>query len=323
MNLSYSSLETLHSCPRKFELEKVLVPEGTRSESLDLIVGKSAHAGIQQLLMGASLERAVWEAYKEFSLVPGISIEESNKKKSFTHVVMHIQKFMECPPEKLQGWQVAWIRNEHGVLRPAIEVGFRIMLPGGFHYRGFIDAILSNGTDFTALEIKTTGFENANPALWHNSFQGMSYSMVTDYLSCQSNVMQMFLALEFPKLGQTALDFWRSAKDKSSWLPSLAMDVQAINTYRKHNHFPMRGANCFQFFRPCAHLGICNLARPTDVVPARVESNTAYDFNFSLQDLLQFSEELNGQAPSSNRAIAIGHDRGSLEACTSAECGAA
>lgn len=318
MNLSYSSLETLHSCPRKFELEKVLVPEGVNGESLDLIVGKATHAGIQNLLMGASLERAVWEAYKEYSLVPRISIDESNKKKSFTHVVMHIQKFAECPPEKLQGWQVAWIRNEHGDVRPAIEVGFRIELPGGFFYRGFIDAILSDGVNFTALEIKTTGFENANPALWHNSFQGMSYGMVTDYLSGQANMMQMFLALEFPKLGQTALDFWRSAKDKTSWLPSLAMDVQAINTYRKHNHFPMRGASCFQFFRPCAHLGTCNLARPVAQIVPRMEMPTDYDFNFSLQDLLQFSEELNGQAPSSDRAIFVGHDRGSVEARPSA-----
>jgi len=320
MNLSYSSLETLHSCPRKFELEKMLVPEGVRDESLDLIVGKATHAGVQQILMGASLEKAVWEAYKEYSLIPQISIEESNKKKSFAHVVMHIQKFAECPPEKIQGWQVAWVKNEHGIVRPAIEIGFRITLPGGFFYRGFIDAVLTDGSSFTALEIKTTGFENANPALWHNSFQGMSYGMVVDYLSGQTNMMQLFLALEFPKLGQTALDFWRSAKDKASWLPSLAMDVQAINTYKKHNHFPMRGSACFNFFRPCTHLGICNLARPTGYITPKEEAPTDYDFNFTLQELLQYSEEQsNGtQQPHRHSANSLGHDRQQVEAYVSA-----
>lgn len=319
MNLSYSSLETLHSCPRKFELEKLLPPEGHTEESLDLIVGKATHAGIQQLLMGASLEAAVWEAYKEYSLVPGISIEQSNKKKSFSHVVMHIQKFAECPPDIFSQWQVAYIRNQHGEIKPAIEVGFRLALPGGFFYRGFIDAILTDGFNFCALEIKTTGFENANPALWHNSFQGMSYGMVVDYISKQLNVMQLFLALEFPKLGQTALDFWRSPKDKSSWLPSLAMDVQGIHMYKKHNHFPMRGSSCFNFFRPCIHLGICNLARPVvDHVP-KVEAPEDYDFNFTLQELLTFSEEIsNGAAPDFHGTKSVGHDRRSLEEGASA-----
>lgn len=290
MNLSFSSLELLHTCPRKFELNKLCAPDGAgEGESLDLIAGKATHSGIQALLAGKSLEHAVWEAYQEYSIRPNVDILERNKKKSFPLVVQHIIKFDMSAP--LSEWRLAKIKNHWGETKDAIELGFRIELPNGHFYRGFIDAILENADgEFAALEIKTSGFENANEALWQNSFQGMSYALIADLVTQKRNPQQLFLILEFPKLGQQVMRFWRSREDKLSWLPSLALDVNMLETYKKNRFFPMRGGSCFQYYRTCPHLGVCNLTRPEYTTEEKLEKPEDYDFNFTLDTLLNFAK---------------------------------
>src|SRR4051812_19339473 len=64
LNLSYSSLLTAHSCPRKFQLDKLgsisEVPESL-SESITFSYGHVVGLGIQMALERKDLEDILWE----------------------------------------------------------------------------------------------------------------------------------------------------------------------------------------------------------------------------------------------------------------------
>lgn len=301
LNLSYSTLELLHTCPRKLELEKLHTGEGLAEESIDLVCGSALGEGIQAILQGASIEKAVWLAYKRWlmprigkddngntiQLTEGLPLFAANKKKSFPILVMTLQKFFHARPEQLDGWNLATLPSG----RPACEVGFRIKLPNGSTYRGFIDAVLCrpsssfpSGVEYAALEIKSDGTENVPRAKYENSFQGASYALIVDVITRQINPITFYGIFEFPKLGTQVFDFWKSPADKLTWLPSLALDQQMIDMFAEHQHFPMRGGECFKFFRPCKFLGVCNLPRPTQYVQGKDEPDSMYDFNFTLAE---------------------------------------
>lgn len=293
MNLSYSTLELLHTCPRKFELEKLAAPEGEEGESLDLLAGSALHAGIQAAFQDVPIERCIWEAYKCWVIERGVSYYEESAKKSLCKVSMHIQKFQAIRNEVFGDWRLAEL-NE----RPAVEIGFKIHLPKGDTYRGWIDLVLQHKEtdEYAALELKTTGMKDVNPAVYENSFQGMSYACIVDKITGKRNPRQIFYVFEFDKgasLEQRIFEFWRSQTDKQSWLPSLALDALAIRTYNKVNHFPMRGSSCFQYWRPCHHMRLCNLARPGNYdLESKPEREGLYDFEFSLEELQKDMEQV-------------------------------
>jgi hypothetical protein len=129
--------------------------------------------------------------------------------------------------------------------------------------------------------------------MFANSFQGMSYACVLDYITQTSNAYQPFFVCEFDKdhthIVQRVLPFYRTPKDKLSWLPALALDIREIEMYKRARHFPMRGGSCFNYFRPCPHLGVCNLDRPNDWLAVEKDDPAKYDFVFSLDELVNFA----------------------------------
>ncbi len=300
LNLSYSSLELLHKCARKYELTKLHIGEGMDDMSIDLVAGKSFDAGLGRYWETGSFEEAVYAAYLAWTFPNGLErtsvrISETKEKKgntikAFYLVVAHLEKYAMTQPLESEGWKLWTLPSG----KPATQVSFRVVLPNNKFYRGHIDGIHVNefSGDFAAVEVKTSGWENAPRALWQNSFQGISYSFIVDYITRKNNPQQFFFVAEFPKLGQQLLDFYRSPQDKVSWIPSLAFDIQDIERYVKHNHFPMRASACYEFYRDCEFLGVCNLSRPTDYTEHKEEDPKHYDFNLTLEELLTARQEM-------------------------------
>lgn len=290
LNLSYSSLETLHACPRKYELDKLVTGAGdVDPTNVDLVCGKSFGAGIAKYLETGNLEESIWTAYTAWTFPDGLqrqscSIRESNKKKNFDLVIAHLEKYSMLRQFEQLGYEIHTLPSG----RPAVEVGFRIALPGNKFYRGFIDVILYHPAsgDYAVVEVKTSGFKDASRTLFQNSFQGMSYAFILDYITGRNNPIQYNFVAEFPDLGQQVMDFYRSPTDKISWIPSLAFDIKDIERYASAGHFPMRGGACFSFYRDCKFLGVCNLPRPAEYKQHAVEPNGLYDFEFTLEELL-------------------------------------
>lgn len=295
LNLSYSSLSTLHECARKYELEKMIVGEGIRESSLDLAAGKSFDAGISAYWETQSFEHAVAAAYFAWTFPDGMrgqtfNINDTKNKKGKVHkafylVVAHLEMYSRNRPLENLGYKLWTLPSG----RPATQVGFKIKLPNNKFYRGFIDAIMQNdSTDsFAAIEVKTSGFKDAPRALYQNSFQGISYSFITDYLTQRNNPIQYNFVAEFPEVQQQLMDFYRNPYNKVSWLPKLAFDCSDLDRYIQHEHFPMNGASCYNYFRDCAHLGTCDLARTSPYIEHKEEPDELYDFNFTLEELLE------------------------------------
>lgn len=295
LNLSYSSLKLLHQCARKYELEKMSHGEGIDDMSIDLVAGKSFDAGIARYWETNSFEEAVAAAYFAWTFPNGPnrqswSISETSKKKAFYLVVKHLEKYHATRPLEALGFELWYLPNG----RPATQVGFRVALPGGKYYRGFIDAIFRSKVDgiFAPIEVKTSGLDDTPRAIYQNSFQGISYSFVTDYITGIANPIQYNFVAEFPKCEQQLFDFYRSPQNKVSWLPSLAYDCQDLERYIANEHFPMNGDGCFNYFRPCKHLGVCDLSRTNAYREHSEEDPALYDFNFTLEELLDARDRL-------------------------------
>lgn len=313
-NLSYSSLEDLHSCPKLFELEKLVhasTEEG--SANIDFITGHSLGVGIQSLLQGHSLEQSTWRAYLEWSGAyatfpefltarekkipkPGLAIDAQNKKKSFWRVIRHLQIFQRKTwPQDLAGWQLLWFDGSDGEKVPAIELGFKVILNEHYTYRGYIDAVLYHpGEDvFCVLEIKSDGMQNAPMAKYQNSFQGNSYCLLLERITGRMVTKVYYLVCEFPIQEQQVMKFEKNPLNKLTWLSSLALDIEMLDRYKALKHFPTRGANCWKYYRPCKYLGICELdignlgklAEDGSYLPPKPDDKE-FHFTFTLDELL-------------------------------------
>ena len=174
-NLSYSGRLTLHSCPRRFQLEKLNAEVTTIEDyiaSVTLSFGQVVGLGLQLTLEGKTLEQVIFQMYLLWK--PELFQEDEKKKKSFWYAVQAVQRFISMREDGfLQDYELVYY---NGV--PANELSFRIHLPDGFKYRGFIDAVLRHKKTgrVLVLECKTTASNNLNPAMYKNSSQAVGYS---------------------------------------------------------------------------------------------------------------------------------------------------
>ena len=178
--LSYSSLLTLHSCPRKFQLYKLRTTYKT-GESLKTTItfafGHVVGDGIQKVFQGLSEDEIVWHMFLGWHTELWNADEKACK--SFPEAVLAIKKLLSLREQGfLQDYEVVEYQG-----KPACELSFRISFPGGFSYRGHVDAVLREKSSgkVVVLEVKTTGVNGViNPATYKNSAQAIGYSIVLD-----------------------------------------------------------------------------------------------------------------------------------------------
>ena len=139
--LSYSSLLTLHSCPRKYQLYKlntqIEIPEDVPG-SLTFAYGHCVGKGIQDILEGKSWDTVLWEAFIEWEV--DLLHENPRQNKSFWGALVALKQFYSMREHGyLDGYNLVRYQD-----RPATELSFVIHLPDGFKYRGFVDAVLQH-----------------------------------------------------------------------------------------------------------------------------------------------------------------------------------
>src|SRR5882762_6714908 len=94
-NLSHSSGEVLHRCPKEYKMYK-LSNFVSREESLDTSFGKAVGLGVQSLLLGESREQCIWRMFLSWSgdlLSTSDSAKADKKKKHFWHTIAAIDNF--------------------------------------------------------------------------------------------------------------------------------------------------------------------------------------------------------------------------------------
>jgi PD-(D/E)XK nuclease superfamily len=294
LNLSYSSLLTLHSCPRKLQLQRLnSIQESTesQSESITFSFGHTVGLGIQLILERKSWEEIYWRLFLEWK--PELFAENIKQNKSFSHAIFAVQKFRALlNSDYLDGYELVTYKD-----KPACELSFLISLPNGFKYRGFVDAVLRHKISgkIVVLEVKTSSAATVNPATYKNSAQAIGYSIVLDTLfPTLSSYEVQYLVYSTKQYQYDSLQFTKSYVQRARWIRELILDIEIISMYEANDLYPMRGESCYSFFRECEYLGLCQMdtAKLTSPLTAEMETSmlkkeSEYQIQITLDDLIK------------------------------------
>ena len=301
--LSHSSRGTLNKCPRKFQLYRLssLETEGDPIADLNQEItfnyGSAVGVGIQGILMHTPMDRVYIEMLLEWKVD---FLDRNHKhKKSFWEAFLAVQQFKKLADGGyLEEYELLYFQAEEGgESKPAVELSFRINLPGGYSYRGYIDGVLRHKISgaVVVLEDKTTSFRQVNPSQFKNSGQALGYSVVLDRLFPHlASYTVLYLVYSSTSREYTELPFDKSAQQKAQWLTELLMDTKKIDMYEDFQLYPMNGDFCYDFFRDCEYLGLCTMSTPHLTKPlteqivediAKREEN--YDFTFEFSELIE------------------------------------
>jgi hypothetical protein len=286
--ISYSSLLTLHSCPRKFQLYRLRTTHRTEEDLKSTITFAFGHIvgeGIQLALAGKTEEEIIWQLYLMWH-TDLLALDERNHK-SFWYGIHAVQKFLALRSQGfLQEYELVYYNG-----RPACELSFSIVFPDGFRLRGFVDAVLQHRETgkVIVLECKTTGSTALNPATYKNSSQAIGYSVVLDHIFPDlSHYEVLYLIYQTKGKEYTTIPFTKSFLQRALWLRELILDIEIIKMYEEAGVYPMRGESCVAFGRDCEYLQTCTLSTDylTKPCTSEEEDKTEYQVIVTLGDLL-------------------------------------
>lgn len=291
-NLSHSSLCLLHSCPRKYQLTK-LWPEYTREETVDTSYGKMFGEGLQQIIAGADVETAMLLAISQWNL----DIWEVKKEKSFWHCFQAIENFVSLLPESvLANYEVVIWKG-----KPACELSFRIALPNGFYYRGYIDVLLKHKFDDSLLVVdaKTSGANYASPAKYQNSAQAIGYSIVVDVIAPGTSSFNVMYYEYLTRLNKyVEHTFLKDYLERANWIRDIMLDIEVMKIYDNYESWPMHGESCGGYGNfSCNFLDNCTMQTASLVGSKLIETDAAEldkdkDGNFKKYDIEVTLDEL-------------------------------
>lgn len=270
--LSYSSLETLYQCPRKFQLQRLgSVGENSDTDgmgSLTFCYGSTVGDGMQQLLAGADLDSIIWNSFLAWKV--DLAATDTKRKKDFYSAVIALQRFAGMRAQGfLEGYEVLQYNG-----KPATELGFMITLPGGFKYRGFMDVVLKHREtgDILVADGKTTWFSTINPATYKNSAQALGYSVGLDVVfPGLSSYKVAYLVYQTTTQQWNNFEFTKTYLARAQWIQELLFVVEDITRYEQAGIFPMRGSACFSFGRECQYFQTCTLNTAFLITPLSEE----------------------------------------------------
>jgi len=145
-----------------------------------------------------------------------------------------------------------------------IEANVAVDFEDGHWYVGHIDELLQHKDtgSFLVKENKTTGLRSVHPALYANSDQALSYAVVIDMLG--GNEFEVLYTIYSSSIQEWIQHrFVKSSVKKASWLQDQLLMHQQLDSYVELDFFPMRGASCFDFMKPCEYYGKCDLNQST------------------------------------------------------------
>ena len=293
--LSHSSRTLLHTCPRKYQLYRLSSQEQSTEELKEIeqgvtfAYGTAVGVGVQSTLEDKTEDQIYLDTFLSWDV--DLLDETPRQKKSFWLAMFAIQKFIDLRSNGfLEEYELVYYQG-----KPAVELSFRVLLPGGYSYRGFVDAVLQHKVtkEVMVLECKTSS-GTANSATYKNSGQAVGYSVVLDKLfPALSSYTVLYLVYETRAMAYKELPFEKTLLQRALWLQELLIDTQVISLYDSYDTYPMQGHSCFNFFRDCEYLGLCtlsttNLTKPltADIVAKIMAEGERYDFTVDFYELV-------------------------------------
>lgn len=280
--LSHSTMNTLETCERMYQLEHMLDNGAPREESEHFSFGHGFGEGVAHYLVHQDRDAALltgWLAYW-----PQIETEKKNQAKCLNALTVSFDALDNI----LQDYEVVEFEG-----KAAVELNFRLNIDDTYYYAGHIDVVLRHRWtgQYFIFEVKTTGLglHNLEP-LYKNSGQALGYSIALDRIVGEK--LSSYGVLYFvAQLGKAytpeikVLPFDKTLLDRLNWFMTLGLDVERLHRMTELNVFPKRGNACLNYMRPCKHFGLCGLHgmdRPLPHVPDR----EVYTFEYSMDELV-------------------------------------
>ena len=313
--LSYSSLLTLHSCPRKFQLyrlkatEDIENPQAAINQTITFAFGHVVGEGIQRLMAGQSEDSVIFQMF--LAWYADLADINDKQQKSFYLAVAAIQRFSNMRLFGfLDGWEVLQYNG-----KPACELAFTISFPDGFKMRGSVDIVLQHieTGKVMVVEVKTSSSTNLNPTTYKNSAQGIGYSVVLDVICPEITSYEVLYLVYLTKdMSYESLKFPKTYLQRATWIQELLLDIETIKLYESTGVYPMRGESCNNFSRDCEYLNQCTLSTKFITTPysaADHVDNKVYDVELTLMDLINrqmTSNEISTGAENEYASAALG-----------------
>lgn len=255
---TYSTSDIFHSCPRKFAIKKLQAATGTaeRINSPTFAFGHAVGAGIATYDQTQNLRAAIWEAIKAWDI--DLFDEERKPKrkngKSFWEAIWALYAYE-------QFYNDSDLSNYDCI---KVEATVAIDFEDGHFYSGHIDEVLRHKVTgrYRVKENKTTGFANVDPALYANSDQALSYSVVIDMLG-GTDYDVMYAVYSSTEQAWQQFDFVKHGYKKAAWIQDQLLLHRQIDDYKELNFFPMRGRSCYNFMRRCEYFDNCDMTSKT------------------------------------------------------------
>lgn len=285
IRLSHSALDLLHTCERKFQLERLLKGAPSKEDYPATVLGKAFGAGVATYLITQNQDKAFFSLFLAYNPV----LEDEIRNEAVACNLL--QNSFSALDNLLQDYEVAYFNG-----KPAEELSFCLDIDSKFYFVGYIDIVLRNKWTgkYAILEIKTTSIAlyDLSP-LYANSGQALGYSIAIDKVAGEEQAEYEVLYI-VGQLGTKTnpfnskihlLPFPKTLSDRFNWFIALQLDVNRINDMLGMNVFPMRGSSCIKYNRPCTQFGTCQLHGLDEYLPPLADK-IEYDFNFSLDDVI-------------------------------------
>lgn len=293
--LSHSSRTNLHKCPRKYQLYRQsaqqvsMADEKEVEQGVTFAYGKAVGVGVQSVLEGKTEQQIIMDTFLEWDT--DLLDDNPKQNKSFWLALTAVRRFMRLVADGfLEEYDLVYYKD-----KPAVELSFQILLPKGYRYRGFVDAVLKHKHTGAVIVLENkTSSGNANSAMFKNSGQALGYSVVLDILFPElSSYEVLYMVYETKRYEYVELPFKKSLLQRALWLQELLIDTQMIELYESYQVYPMHGENCYDFFHDCEYLSLCTLSTETLTKPLTQqildkieEESKSYDFTVDFYDLV-------------------------------------
>jgi hypothetical protein len=271
---------------------KKKLAEGVDRRDIHTDFGGIVGFGVQDWLSFRDMRRTLLRMLSKWQR----ELEEDSEKKqgkTFFHAVNAVEKFPTFAMEEFGDYKLVDING-----KAATELGFIISCGDNFYYRGYMDALLYSGVAnrFAVLENKTTASQ-ANEAMWANSNQGLSYSVVVDKIANLIGAPPTDSYDVIYSVYKTSEKKWEAFRvqknytEKAEWLQQILLDISILQMYDNANAWPKHGEHCYNFFRQCEYYGVCGMSDQyligdPDAVEEIKELEQDYDFVFTLGELI-------------------------------------
>lgn len=292
IRLSHSALETLLTCERMFQLDRLLEGAPPKQDYPSTVFGKAFGAGAATYLLTQDIEQSLYEGWKAY-----FPILEDDKRTEEILLNLLLITFPKLD-DLLQDWELAFFQD-----KPAVELSFRLNglgkdgSPNNLYFVGYADVVLKNRWTgkYAILENKTTGLDllDLDP-LYKNSGQALGYSIILDRITGEEHseygVIYLIGQLKSRSGGGFqpivhVKEYHKTLQDRLNWFISLGMDAARLEQMLEFSVFPMRGGNCIQYMRPCKHFGTCGM-QVLDRYKVIEEDTIEYQFVYDLQELI-------------------------------------